>query len=97
MEFGRPTRRTGRAVFPHTALQSVGSYGLNEMDMGCSQAPEPMLRKVGVRPTPGPRLVFAVPPVSLQKKASQAAANHAVVAPEDIPVAMTEVIEPALR
>ena len=45
-----PSLRTVRAVFPHTALRSVGSFeGLNETGVSLTQAAKPMIRKVGVR------------------------------------------------
>ena len=41
MVSGRPSLRTVRAIFPHTALRSVGSRGLDETDVGFTQAREP--------------------------------------------------------
>ena len=53
-----PSLRTVRAVLPHTALRSVGSYGVDETHMGIIQAREPMIRKEGVRP---PLITHRVP------------------------------------
>ncbi len=50
MELRAPSLRTVRAVLPHTALWSVGSNGVDETDMGISQARDPMIRKEGIGP-----------------------------------------------
>src|SRR5687768_3039891 len=65
--------------------------------MGVHQAAEPLLDKVSVRPTLIARQASAIPPVAFQEQSSQATTDGAVVIPEDAPMAMAEVIEPALR
>ncbi len=49
---GLPSRRTGLAVLPHPALQSVGyrSSGLTGQAMGLQQREKPTLGKEGVGP-----------------------------------------------
>jgi hypothetical protein len=50
---GSPSLRTVRAVFPHTALRSVGSpQGSSKAKMGFSQTEQATFRKVVIRPTP---------------------------------------------
>jgi len=65
--------------------------------MGVIQAREPMIRKEGVGPTLISREAFSIPPVALQKHASQTTSDHSVVVLEDVPMTMPEVIEPPLR
>ena len=65
--------------------------------MGRIQALEPTVRKVGVRPTLSARKVLAVPPMPFQEQSAQTAADQAVVFAKHAPVAVTEIVEPALR
>ena len=51
MAHRHPALRTVRAVFPHTALQSVvSSSGLSRCDSGCLKCEQPEPREVGIRP-----------------------------------------------
>src|SRR5690625_5154808 len=49
--FRLPALRTARAVFPHTALQSVvSSSGMSRCLPGCVKREQPGIREVGVGP-----------------------------------------------
>jgi hypothetical protein len=48
-----PSLRTVRAIFPHTALQSlVSSSGVPRVFKGCVKGEQPLSREEGIRPSP---------------------------------------------
>ncbi len=85
------------AVLPHTALQSVGSYGVDETNMGIIQAREPMIRKEGVRPPLIACEALSIPSVPFQKHPAQPPTDHSIVGLEDVPKTVPKVVEPPLR
>src|SRR5207253_8340910 len=98
--FGSPSLRTGRADFPHPALQSVvlPARGLAGQGMGFLQAIEPKLGKVGVGPA---RLIGTVrfgtplPTASFAQAASKPTADPAVFNAECRVVAEIDVLDTA--
>ena len=95
---GLPSLRTVRAVFPHTALRLVVALkGLNVFRVGCPQTSETTLCEVGIRPASSATQPLRVASMTLQKLTSQTLADHPVVLVEDVPRAVTKVVEPARR
>ena len=76
---GRPSLRTGRAGFPHPALQLMvlPPRGLNDQGMGSFHTEQPMLDKVGVGPA---MKVLSTPaPAASRAFAENAPQTHATL------------------
>src|SRR5271157_5547703 len=85
--FRLPALRTVRAVFPHTALQSVvSSSGVSPGEPGCVECEQPCLREEGV----GPALLVLTTATEagafllLAQERAQPSADHFVDADEDV-------------
>lgn len=85
-----------RAVFPHTALRSVGSReGLNVSSVGVSQTLESTLDEPGVGPAVRTAETLRIVPMTFQKLPTQTLADHSIVLVEQSPRTVTKVVEPA--
>lgn len=95
---GLPSLRTVRAVFPHTARQSVGSVkGLNVSGVGYSQTFVTALAEVDILPTHFRCQTLRIASMTLQKLTSKTLADHPVVLVKDVPRTVSEVGEPTHR
>ena len=79
----------------HTALQLVGSCGLDKAGVGLTQAVQPPLVEVVV----GPPLIgwkpLAITAMPLQQQTSQATSDQLIILAEDAPVTVSEVRMPS--
>src|SRR5882724_6230132 len=98
--FRSPSLRTGLAVFPHPALQSVvlPASGLTNRCMGCDKGEQPLFGKEGV----GPAVVIvpasaSFPAMPAPQNASQPRPDQSVQRCERVAVAMLEVRIPPAR
>src|SRR3954447_6002599 len=93
-----PSLRTGRADFPHPALQLVVSTRPDEQLMSLGHGVETQLPEVGIAPSVMIAAAAAASEShSVSKNAAKASSYPRIQQPEQIPGAVFEVLEPAAK